>query len=112
MRIVARGMLAATALTLLTLPAAADLAANLSGKTLVAGESSIVMGADGKLTGKVGKGGKDVLAGTWSVEGGKLCRTITQPKRLAGSECQTAVLKRNKLTITRADGSATEWAVE
>ncbi len=91
------------------LAAQADMVQELSGKTLVAGKSRIVMGADGAMSGKVGA---DTLTGTWMVRDGKLCRTISAPKRMAGSECQTAVLRGNTLQITRADGSTLEWSVE
>jgi hypothetical protein len=92
--------------------ALADLATELSGKTLVLDKSRIQMGADGVMSGKVGKSGKEDLAGTWSVKKGKLCRTITLPERLAGSDCQTAVLDGNSLTLTRADGSTIQWTVK
>lgn len=104
----------AIVLVLAVLPhsAFADLKSDLLGRTLVQGKSSILMGADGKMTGKIGKTGNETLTGTWSVKKGQLCRTITAPERLAGKDCQKAVLDGSKLTITRADGSTIEWTVK
>lgn len=81
---------------------AQDLAKALSGKTLVGGNTEIRVNPDGTLAGKAGQDG---LQGTWKVDKGKWCRTITAPKRLAGSACQTAVLKGKTLSVQRADGS-------
>jgi hypothetical protein len=103
---------AAGILALLPCAAFADLASDIAGRTLVQGKSRIEMNADGTMTGMIGKTGKEALSGTWSVRKGKLCRTITAPERLAGSECQTAVLQGSKLTITRGDGSTVEWTVK
>ena len=82
---------------------------DLAGKTLVAKNTKIVLGADGTLSGKLGS---DALAGTWTVEGGKMCRVITAPERHAGQSCQAAALANGKLTVTRGDGTKTVYTVK
>jgi hypothetical protein len=82
-------------------------AEQVAGKTLTFKKSVFVIGADGSLTGKTDRG--EAVTGTWQVKGGKWCRTITEPARLAGSACQTASIKGKTLTITREDGTAVAW---
>jgi hypothetical protein len=103
---------AALAALLAATPVLAEISAGqLAGKTLVSGKGArIAVGADGSFRGSTDKG--EPLAGTWEVRDGRWCRTIAEPKRLAGSECQGAVLKHGKLTLTRADGSKVSFTVE
>jgi hypothetical protein len=78
-------------------PAMADpLTDALAGKTLVNDSSEIKVNADGSL---IGTAGGAALEGTWSVENGQWCRTLTAPARAAGSACQAATLN--------ADGTIT-----
>jgi hypothetical protein len=98
-----------TGLALCASPLLALTAADLAGKTLTAKNTKIVLGPDGAMSGKVGK---DTLAGSWSVKGDKMCRTITAPERLAGSACQAVVLSDGKLSVTREDGSTIVYAVK
>lgn len=90
-------------------PVRADLAGDLAGRTLTTKGATVVLGADGTMSGKVGK---EALAGSWSVRKGQFCRTITAPGRLAGAACQDAVLEGGRLTIRRADGSALVYKVK
>lgn len=90
-------------------PVLADTAAALAGRTLTAKGAKIVLGADGVMSGSVGK---NALQGTWEVSGGKFCRTITAPARLAGTACQKVDLQGDSLTVTREDGSVLVYKVE
>ncbi|SEN93754.1 hypothetical protein SAMN04488103_109128 [Gemmobacter aquatilis] len=90
-------------------PALADLQAGLSGRTLTAKGATIVLGADGVMSGTVGK---DALKGRWSVQSNQMCRTITEPQRLAGKACLDAVLDGSTLTVMRPDGTALVYKVE
>lgn len=91
------------------LPAMADLAGDLAGKTLVAKNTQITLGADGSLSGKVGK---DALQGSWTISKGQFCRTITAPARLAGKACLAASLSGGTFTVTRPDGTALVYTVK
>lgn len=90
-------------------PAMADLAGDLAGKTLVAKKTQITLGADGSLSGNVGK---DALQGSWSVSKGQFCRTITAPARLASEACLAASLSGGTLTVTRPDGTVLVYTVK
>ena len=95
-------------LAMLSAPALAQITAEqMAGKTLTLKKSTFVIGADGTMTGKTDRG--ETVTGTWEVEGGKWCRTITEPPRLAGSACQTASIKGKTFTITRDDGTKLDW---
>lgn len=104
-------VLVVSALTALAapFPATADLAGQLAGKTLAAAGGSFEIGTDGSLSGKTAKG--ETVKGTWAVRDGKWCRKITAPKRLAGEECQSAVVKGKVLTLTRKDGSTVKFDI-
>ncbi len=56
------------------------LAERLSGATLTNDRSTIVLGADGSMSGSV--------EGAWTERNGQFCRTLTAPARLAGTICQ------------------------
>jgi hypothetical protein len=59
---------------------AGSLTAQLSGTTLTNDRSTIVLGADGSMSGSV--------EGAWTERDGQFCRTLTAPARLAGTICQ------------------------
>jgi hypothetical protein len=88
---------------------AQDLKAALEGKTLSAGKNTLTLAKSGKMTGVLG--GKDKLSGAWAVRDGKFCRTLEEPKRFAGTECQSATVKGNVLRVTNAAGKTTEWVI-
>lgn len=88
---------------------AQDLKAALSGKTLMSGKNELRLATNGALSGVLG--GKDKLTGAWAVRDGKFCRTIAEPKRLAGTECQTAAIKGKVFSVTNAEGRTTEWTI-
>lgn len=83
--------------------------AAVSGRTLTLGSSRLDVGADGTLTGVIRNG--DELVGTWSVQNGQWCRTIVQPTRLAGSECQNASVGNGTFTVDGLQGPLT-WQIE
>lgn len=92
-------------------PAAAEITAEqIAGKTVVSDGGTFVIGAGGTLSGTVGKG--DQIGGTWAVKDGQWCRTISTPKRHAGSACQAASIKGTTLTVTRADGSEVSFRIK
>lgn len=107
----------AFAVTFVTVGLAASAAlavtkADLAGKNLVMGKTEIRLNADGKMTGKVGKDGDEVLTGVWSIDKGNFCRTITAPKRLAGQACQKAAIKGKVFTLTRDDGTTLNYDIK
>jgi hypothetical protein len=85
-------------------------AGEISGKALTAKGAKLLVGADGTLSGTVGKG--DGLTGTWEVRDGRFCRTITAPERLAGTACQTATIAGGTLTLTRDDGTSVAYSID
>lgn len=83
----------------------------VSGRTLVAGDSRLIAGANGTLIGTLATG--DTLSGTWRISGGKWCRTLTLPARFAGPEvCQDAALADGQLVIVGSNGSPTTYVIE
>jgi hypothetical protein len=87
-------------------PEVDPLTAALAGKTLVNEGGAITVGRDGSLSGTVGNG--TPLVGAWAVRDGQWCRTIEQPARLAGTECQRAVLNGDgTVTIDGVNGPGT-----
>lgn len=83
----------------------------VSGRTLIAGETRLTAGANGALVGTLAGG--DTLSGTWRVNGGKWCRTLTQPERFHGPEvCQAAALQDGQLVIVGSNGQPTVYVIE
>jgi hypothetical protein len=93
-----------------TMTEADPITAAVSGRTLVAGETTINAGADGSLTGTLANG--NALEGGWTVRDGQWCRTLTAPAAIAGTACQDAELGDGTLTLTNTDGSTTTWAIQ
>jgi len=84
-------------------PAGVDpIAAALSGRTLVNDGARIEVNPDGTLSGFV--------EGTWSVENGQWCRTLTAPARVAGSACQDIEIADGQATIDGVNGPVT-WDI-
>lgn len=83
----------------------------VSGRTLVAGETRLAVGANGALVGALASG--DTLSGTWRIKGGQWCRTLTLPVRFSGPEvCQDAALTDGQLVIIGSNGSPTTYTIE
>lgn len=57
-----------------------------SGVTLTNSDGTIILGADGSISGDLTNGG--AIAGAWTERNGQYCRTLTAPERLAGTLCQ------------------------
>ena len=103
--IIKTGGLALGLLCLLPLSAVAnddEMSAALAGRTLTAGPTVISLGEGGRLSGSVGD---DPLDGDWSISEGRFCRTINQPVRMAGTECQRMEINGGQATITSPRGS-------
>jgi hypothetical protein len=79
-----------------------EMSAALAGRTLTAGPTVISLGEGGRMSGSVGD---DALDGDWSISDGRFCRTITEPARMAGTECQRLEINGGKATITTRRGS-------
>jgi len=83
----------------------------ISGRTLVSGETRLSAGTNGALVGTLANG--DTLSGTWRINGGKWCRTLTLPERFSGPEvCQDAALTDGQLVIIGSNGSPTTYDIE
>ena len=83
----------------------------VSGRTLVSGDTRLTAGQNGALVGTLANG--DTLSGTWKINGGKWCRTLTLPERFSGSEvCQDAALQDGQLVIIGSNGSPTTYTIE
>jgi hypothetical protein len=84
------------------------LQATLSGRTLSNDNGEINLGTDGRMSGTV-RGAP--LAGAWTVRNKQFCRTITQPARVAGTECQDVTFNDDgTITIDGVNGPVT-WAL-
>lgn len=83
-----------------------ELLSALSGKTIThtKNKSQIKINTDGTL---VGKGVK----GTWTIKGRKWCRTLTEPKKYAGTACQKVDLDGNTVTFHGEDGRANSYTI-
>ena len=83
----------------------------VSGRTLVAGDTRLTAGANGALIGALAGG--DTLSGTWRINNGKWCRTLTLPARFAGPEvCQDAALTDGQLVVIGSNGAPTVYDIE
>lgn len=80
----------------------------VSGKTLTHSKNKLKLRKNGKLTGNLSDGSK--LSGAWTVRDGQFCRTLKKPERLAGTECQEAVLGDGVITITGRTGPL-DWII-
>jgi len=86
------------------------LTAAVSGKTLVAGETSIYVNPNRTLS---GTGPAGAVEGTWEVRNGQWCRNITAPAAWAGSRCQDAQLSGNTVSLANADDTAmVNWTIQ
>ncbi|RVT83941.1 hypothetical protein DXV76_09510 [Rhodobacteraceae bacterium CCMM004] len=74
-------------------------------KTLVSGESRVVVKSDGTV---VGTG----IRGTWEERDGRYCRTLTEPARFAGTECQVVTLNGNQVSFDNQMGRVSTWTVQ
>lgn len=83
--------------------------AALSGKTLTNADTTFVVNADGTLTGEEATG--EVVAGTWKIEDGKWCRTLTQPAAFAGTSCRDVIIEGDQVTLARPDGSGSTYTM-
>lgn len=83
----------------------ADFVALLAGKTLTAGDSWIVLSADGKIKGVTSKGDKVVGAWIWNKR--FLCRNIYLGQQQLPQDCQTVEVEGNNVTFTRDRGKGT-----
>ncbi|MBY6139860.1 hypothetical protein KUV26_10475 [Leisingera daeponensis] len=79
-----------------------DFVAAVAGKKLVSGNSWIVVGADGKLTGVSSKGEKIVGAWVWNKR--FVCRNVYIGNTQLPQDCQTVSLDGNTVTFTRNKG--------
>lgn len=88
--------------------AAEGLQATLSGRTLSNDNGEINLGTNGRMSGTV-RGAP--FAGAWTVRNEQFCRTITQPARVAGTECQDVTFNDDgTVTIDGVNGPVT-WAL-
>ncbi len=74
----------------------------LSGKTIVSPTAEFKLRKNGRLTGKAGS---LKFKGSWTVRDGDFCRTLTEPKQWAGTECQPTKLGDGTVSITGRNGT-------
>lgn len=77
----------------------------LADKTLVltdAPEVQVTLEADGTITG--------FAQGSWRVNDGTYCRTLTAPPGMTGTECPTTELAGDEVTFTSSTGKST-WQI-
>lgn len=74
-------------------------------KTIVSGDTNLVLGSNGALVG-------DGVEGVWEERDGKFCRTLSKPERLAGTECQVVTLSGNEVTFESPSGRTSTWVVQ
>lgn len=89
--------------------AAQSLTERLSGKTLTNENATILLGADGRVSGTIRAG---ELVGAWTERDGQYCRTFTAPERVAGTLCQDVRFNADG-TVTFLGGVAgdTTWTM-
>ncbi|WP_156883586.1 hypothetical protein [Salipiger mucosus] len=87
----------------------ADGPSALSGKTLSNSDTTLIVNADGTLTGQEATG--EAVSGTWTVEDGQWCRTLTQPEAYAGTSCRTVLIEGDQVTLARPDGSGPTYTM-
>lgn len=91
--------------------AAATAADPLIGKSLVAGDVTFVLGADGSMGGTF-KG--EEIVGTYVADEEEICSTYTAPEALAGREfCSKPQISDGVVVFNRRDGSQSPpYAIE
>lgn len=72
-------------------------------RPITTGDSSFILHSDGRLSGDA--------SGTWIVENGQYCRTIVEPKKWAGSQCQDVTIEGDQITFVRPNGSAATYTI-
>ncbi len=70
------------------------------------GETEVVLRSNGTI------GGNEDIVGTWEERDGKYCRTLTEPERFAGTECQMVTLNGNEVTFESPGGRTSTWDVQ
>lgn len=80
----------------------ADFVALLAGKTLTAGDTWLVLSADGKISGQSSKGEKIVGAWTWSKR--FYCRNVYIGQKQLPQNCQSVEVDGNSVTFTHDRG--------
>lgn len=78
---------------------------SIVGKKLENGDLTVVLKSNGKVKGSG-------IEGVWEERDGKYCRTLTKPKKFAGTECQTVTLKGNEVTFVNPNGRKSTWTVK
>lgn len=76
----------------------------LAGKTMMSVDNPdtlLTFGTDGTLSGAV--------TGTWSVENGQFCRTLTEPASVAGSLCQDVEIDGEVFTFLSGTNGNSSW---
>lgn len=86
-----------------------DLESTLSGKTLTHPDVTILVSANGQLSGTESDGTN--LVGTWTIIDGQWCRTLTAPVSFAGTACQDVSIAGDQATFTRAGGSSITYTI-
>lgn len=76
----------------------------LAGKSIVNEGSEFKLRRNGGITGKAGPNRDIIFKGAWAIRDGKWCRTFTEPKSFAGTECQPMELGDGTITITGRNG--------
>lgn len=88
-----------------TQSAAAPAWLSIVDKTLVNGDTTVVLQSSGAV---VGSG----IEGVWEERDGKYCRTLTKPEQFAGTECQVVILNGNEVTFDNQQGRTSTWIVQ
>lgn len=73
----------------------------VAGRTATAGNTTLVVNADGTIAGTAPQG---AVSGRWNWQQGYFCRTASIGGTALGSDCQTVVLVGDVLTYTRDQG--------
>ncbi|MCK8462328.1 hypothetical protein MUY35_00510 [Aliiroseovarius sp. S1339] len=84
----------------------------LAGKSFVGKTGlAITLEPDGSIS-----GGNDTLqfGGTWTVEDGKYCRTLTEPtpEPMRSSGCLDVLIEGDQATLTSADGTTRTYTLQ
>jgi hypothetical protein len=81
----------------------------LAGRTLTNENGTIVLGADGSVSGSIRAG---ELAGAWTERNGQYCRTFTAPERVVGTRCQDVRFNADgTVTFLGGVGGDTTWQI-
>ncbi len=78
---------------------------SIVGKKLENGDLTVVLKSNGKVKGSG-------IEGVWEERDGNYCRTLTKPKKFAGTECQTVTLKGSEVTFVNPNGRESTWTVK